>query len=1790
MSLKDIKRNFGDLVVFDGKTTKFLRIERNAETYGSEGSPAEVEEYGIRVKCTEARGDDSDLKKLLLNDVPIYDMLPSSPKNANSKYDEFNYFILTDEITDIAYKLDYTDPVEKGEVAVRLVFDIYEYKAITAYEESMGVTDPLRRKIDSFSIEIHCIQQENKKSGTEFKYLPFTGKELHDTSSSYTLMRANPLLTGNVKLTVDSKGSLFLNTLDANDDLTSAKYKNFSVSKNSSYAADLKKFLDDGKIEPEVFYYVKKQEYNYTKTDFSEQVDDFYQYGVSQCASKYYDEEFQFFAPLRLTKNIPEFFAIFRVEHPLSKSSYMGGSSFDVLKELIDNAEIIKTFDLREGTGIGDYLRTITNNARFTNDPLRVSYNNETPSAWSGIAYDEGQYSERSEFIRDKFFIDEPIKEFEKFMTEGFKRNKIVVGDIINLEFLFDDNDSKEYSINRYFGLYLNKIDIDRFESSNLLMSINRDQLPRLRVGIDAEKYSLTPFTQYNDNGIEIPTFYKESDEYGDVIAIIDNNDIKDHMFAIIDRDNNLHRLKSMKKGMYDNNGSYESYSSMVLFDKKMDVDRLCGIDKLVFSNKAYFADSMPACMMVEFNDALGKGYCAMPGEKFIISIGDINVDTDKWTLVANATGVKEETCWSFPVYDISDSSYKNMFNPYGTPEECATAFAKCVNSFKSTLFEAVSYENKVIITSKNADESGNDLRLTREFSCEENSGACKFFSNEGTYKEIDGKYIDSYYFAGGTSTKMNVAIIDAKDALSIEKDYYFQTQSKRYSKIKNFGNDDHPIVKLPYIGNPRIVNGELVGYNNVDNYVMIELENREAFLTTQMGYISAYNIFMPTFSMLSICPVKDFDSSFFTSDYAYAPMNELIDRYSSITLLRNEEIELERNEVYVLTKGSGKLVGKTVGSPKEDVILSAEDGPKVFETYFGSEKMTFIALTDEGAHIAKYNVSSVGNIDDLKKDFKGFYGLTTLNADDTDGAIIEMKKKDDVNRFFYNMLVSEYDRLNENQQRKYSTESLVVPTTVKWGMDGTDARGNYYRLNKSKAFGITNYTPSEMTVNDPALFTHEWLYLNEFPEIDASYVPTSRCYMYSDILSKLKDCDESIKDKDLGRVTLERLMLNEDYDFFSMYFNTGDGNSTFEGVKGIRRQERYSNVHYSDSINSHVTMFRGVKILLKEYDKFGEFVGRSKDYDGYKFSGVLVKDYHASESFNISIYDNKKFKTLTLVVKIRSGEFNDLHGMSYLDLYTSSNMVDYSSFSYNSDMSILMMPQYKDTYIDAKVKLNTSIKNNETKFYFDSSEFAEKYGISFDSFIKCPSIFSLGYGDDGGEYALTSNGAPSFYSDYGIQNMYSSGKYEYTSDTNFNIDGNGCGFTFDGLTYGKRPKRNFANVWMLNGGNASSYTDRAISFSKLKTLLEEGKYTYYTNDNSYTMKMVFVPTTKIEKSNVLGTIEDSVKPDFVAPHELCAYVNNDTNNHEVIYRYDGKFRPLYKDVIRFTMNESNDLCSKVKYNLVLCNTSLLDDPDNGTLFGMTLNKVADDELMRKDNAGNIVSDYSILGYVTTFQTDVQVAKSNWDNNFFTKFNDTLHSEKTSGQESIKECKAFLGSKVMNVPNTYRFSTYNEDECNIEVIESNYQNSTLAATNVKGDKGSNKIHISFDMSKRMLREFIEDGAQEEFYWSGNVLLNTKLHSYVRNSEYMEKYVKEYMRRNILDLYEIKGVKVYSFQVAGEDRVLVDLSETEILKRRYKEYENAKADIYNEGLGCDVDITLDDQLHYVFAIVIEIGRI
>jgi hypothetical protein len=299
-----------------------------------------------------------------------------------------------------------------------------------------------------------------------------TYTQLAERNVSFQLLRTNPKLTTNLKLTVDSVGDLWFNSIDANEKLANQKYKRFSINENSSHEVNLYKFYDNGKTPSTIAYEVGSTiGKTATAKDLKDQYDfDLYTSGAKYLSSRQYSEKFTYLAPLYVDQIIPTKFVIFKVPGPSNYTAGQGKDLDGIVKpedfatDLFKNATVVKVFDMGPTSKIGKYLENIKKNPMFTKNPLYVNYKADGFSIYRGPSIKTGTYVELPEQLSTVLTRALPLLKVEQFITQGFERNNIVHPSILNLEFLFNDDTSNPYEFNRYFGFYCNDIDLETFD------------------------------------------------------------------------------------------------------------------------------------------------------------------------------------------------------------------------------------------------------------------------------------------------------------------------------------------------------------------------------------------------------------------------------------------------------------------------------------------------------------------------------------------------------------------------------------------------------------------------------------------------------------------------------------------------------------------------------------------------------------------------------------------------------------------------------------------------------------------------------------------------------------------------------------------------------------------------------------------------------------------------------------------------------------------------------------------------------------------------------------------------------------------------------------------------------------------------------------------------------------------------------------------------------------------------------------------------------------------------------
>lgn len=388
---------------------------------------------------------------------------------------------------------------------------------------------------DEITGELLITNDENEKHLTNYDN---KGYELNTEHHSSMLLRANPKLSGNVKLVVDTDYKLYLDTFKANPALNNKNFRKYPISSEGNYPRDIKKVFKNIPIKNLFGLPENSLKAHKVYNDYKDQYETMYEYGAETNTDSLYSENMKILAPLHIGNDIPEFFAIFRYDDVFNEETYSGKDINDIekFKTLIKDSKVIKTYDLRTTTSIGQYLNNyknmLSNYGQCYLQFIEQDYNQNSPyyrqgnNIWKGISVERGilvNQSETTYFGSKILNSDIPNKQemFNNYIIAGFERHNLIYSNIINLEFMFNDDDMKEYSMHRYFGLYLTAND---FINYGYIVSSKNNT-------------GNTVLTKYDEQG----NIYKGDEN---IFNVIFNKNYYDRLFFAI-TNNNVGRIQT---------------------------------------------------------------------------------------------------------------------------------------------------------------------------------------------------------------------------------------------------------------------------------------------------------------------------------------------------------------------------------------------------------------------------------------------------------------------------------------------------------------------------------------------------------------------------------------------------------------------------------------------------------------------------------------------------------------------------------------------------------------------------------------------------------------------------------------------------------------------------------------------------------------------------------------------------------------------------------------------------------------------------------------------------------------------------------------------------------------------------------------------------------------------------------------------------------------------------------------------------------------------------------------------
>jgi hypothetical protein len=662
--------------------------------------------------------------------------------------------------------------------------------------------------------------------------------------ASFQLVRTNPKLTTNVKLVVDSSDNLYLDSFNANTDLSNNIYKAFNIDPNSSYEKDVFKFYSQRNLPSSIAYSVfQKNNDIAVLPEYDDQYENFYAGGAESVSSESYKEDLGILAPIWLEEQIPDYFVIFRTNGPANVNLVNKDSSeYDIQyttsanrfsQDILENSTIVKTFDLTAKSNIGKYLRNYRSNPLFPQSSLFVSNLSDEPVLFRGISYEKGGFVEKGDLLFDVFSKQEKtIIETEYLISSGFERNAVICANLINLQFLFNDEYADEYSINRYFGIYVNAQSEGSFYLDSNAFYLNRlaeKQYPRITSADQISNITNEKLVVSNTNGVVI---YADPNSIETVTGFPNpqrTSEVNSFLY-VKDKYDNFHTLKK---------GSNFLVDSLRLSDLKTDLGAFTGLD-------------FPPSSSIEAEKLSNKGSAG-----FYIQINSGSVRNGLNIEFYDGSTKTHTIACNSSVATTPGKSNQYYFNGNGSAVDIANSILGAINYYTidSRFFSACIVGNKIVIYSRFTGSRFNRLGF-------------KITETDSTITTYPSYTADQLIKFIGGSDDYNSRV----KVITVAKDRFPEKLYKAGENIASYVSDGL------YLEEPtKDSNGNIIGFSNIETYSTI-IFDKVGVEVSSTGTLSSYTEFKPEFGRLSIFPVRDFDFDFYSQQYSQ--MGELAEEH----------------------------------------------------------------------------------------------------------------------------------------------------------------------------------------------------------------------------------------------------------------------------------------------------------------------------------------------------------------------------------------------------------------------------------------------------------------------------------------------------------------------------------------------------------------------------------------------------------------------------------------------------------------------------------------------------------------------------------------------------------------------------------------------------------------------------------------------------------------------------------------------------------------------------------------------
>ena len=1575
-----------------------------------------------------------------------------------------------------------------------------------------------------------------------------------DDGVSFALVRTNPKLTTNTKLMYNGK-KMYMESYASSALLNTSRYKNASVRPNSTYNKDIAGFLTGSGSQAYNVY--QNFNDNVISDSYDNQFETLYWCGAEYIDSSFYDEEIGFVAPLYLREKLPNYFLIFRLDTPSNYNLNVDDkgkpidSVFDFKTDILNKAVLIKTFDLREGSVLGNYIHNYVDQESFEFDKsMYVNFSNGEVTYY-GINKVNGVFEKKVEnFENELMKNDNPVLIDDKWFTEGFERNNLIFPYIMNIEYLFDDDNFKHegkelYDFARYIGVYCNNIEFGEFTDLNEL--------------------SGSVYTQ--DNVI----YYFE------------------------DNTNVLHRYSNDESGLKIDGKDSE------LFDKRLvsgfEKERITGYAEPLdvyegFVNRAQYGFEI--LKPLEPGDWVGIEY-------------DGHVEC----YFADNKSIKAGEKYDMAIGEYSD--FRFSVNEKSTLNDIAESLVKAVNRNIKSKFEAKCTDNVVVFYAKregkeyNGSESGGakmwmeaSLLYNRKISMP-TSKHVKHFRENG---QLFGDYYVDYFF-GACDVEIDPKTDTYKNVFKIyiEESPFFTDE--RYLKTKN-GDGRKIFANIIYIN----AEGKLDS-----NYRLVIVDDAPEDKVGNAGWdisvSSTYQVeildaFKPNHGILSWFPIKDFD---FDINYtSYGQYTAFRDECKILSKKITYEKDYHIKDTYADSDSRSTLEDTTYGikelakSPFFDDFGNSLDNE--YDYYLEQMHPSLCLMSKTAPYISKW-----GYYDEQKDSCENPYrlnvskvfGVSNLSANTYLNNCSEneythsmpyymtLNTPNYLKDYQYILSAEEYNNHYISNESDENTKSEDGDSGFKTFTDCVD-----YWINTFKRTDVDKFSEFFSGKKYGKRFDRKYSRLmggDKFHNPTTLFrgVKFEAVRQFNGVEKRSSEYNNYKFTFVYIPVMLDSLIFNSTVHFVK--------NDTFKFIVGIifvnTMLGKYQHNIFGGSVDYFNKGFLYAScqdIIRPENNKdYGynltlKYVSKSEygyEKGNHEVEGVENKvwkdNYDISKEKNIFhmwVWDNnqiivtktKEFSNSSTNIGV-IGEFEIDHGADSYDAREGIKMIREPQGSYhltenqfegNSDKINVAWNRYYEEY-------DTIIYGYKTFEYYGEIEC--RLGIPDIEFenITLVDVCNIDWnyygGNDFGGYEI--NVSNLHFKSESLQNILINmsneksvqeirffntdskviditfGKDQITVDIDtgdIEIEGNTFlsvsginGESINNLKMDIKIKDEFdSNFDSLGFKNYFSIFDQLSAYSISENINNDYNVKYYSTveDNKYKIRVIDPDSIEIEdryevipvkvtqnNKNVLGSVEIKEKE------------NVDKIGIKVINRYSGFYNPIFNDILYYddyTYTKSvGRLKNAIKFELPYSNTNIdytYNDEygEFGVIKNMYYHKT---NVSRSDKI--LTSDKHIYPAINEYAIDYRdynIFSSSWDEGYFISQDDLDTRSICDGIGSMKDGLCMFGSKYLNLPDYIFIDTFDNGKLWDEKMLTDIRDNTDTEIMYKEiNNRTVRYHLFIEKRlKRYLKECLMDIFSK--YINKNYSFG--------NKGTIEDDVEEYVEKNLLKLYKVDKVYMY----------------------------------------------------------------